>query len=44
MKKWVTCCVVVGSAVAVGLVVRQILVDLSDNANLWKSVTDTVED
>lgn len=44
MKKWFTCCVAVGSVVAVGIVVRQILVDLSDNADLWTSVTDTVED
>ena len=44
MKKWVTCCVAVGSVVAVGIVVRQILVDLSDNADLGTSVTDTVED
>ena len=44
MKKWVTCCVAVGSVVAVGIVVRQILVDLSDNVDLWKSVTDAVED
>ncbi len=44
MKKWVTCCVAVGSVVAVGIVVRQILVDLSDNADLWMSVTDAVED
>ena len=43
MKKWVTCCVAVGSVVAVGIVVRQILIDLSDNVDLWKSVTDTVE-
>ena len=43
MKKWVTCCVAVGSVVAVGIVVRQILVDLSDNVDLWKCVTDTVE-
>jgi len=43
MKKWVTCCVAVGSVVAVGIVVRQVLVDLSDNVDLWKSVTDTVE-
>ena len=44
MKKWVTCCVAVGSVVAVGIVVRQVLVDLSDNVDLWTSVTDTVED
>ena len=44
MKKWVTCCVAVGSFVAVGIAVRQILVDLSDNADLWTSVTDAVED
>jgi len=44
VKKWVTCCVAVGSVVAVGIVVRQVLVDLSDNADLWTSVTDTVED
>ena len=37
MKKWVTCCVAVGSVVAVGIIVRQILVDLSDNADLWKT-------
>ena len=37
MKKWVTCCVAVGSVVAVGIAVRQILVDLSDNADLWTS-------
>ena len=44
MKKLVTCCVAVGSVVAVGIVVRQVLVDLSDNADLWTSVTDTAED
>ena len=44
MKKWVTCCVAVGSVVAVGIVVRQVLVDLSDNTDLWTSVTDTAED
>lgn len=44
MKKWVTCCVAVGSVVTVGIVVRQVLVDLSDNADLWTSVTDTAED
>ena len=43
MKKWVTCCVAVGFVVAVGIVVRQVLVDLSDNADLWTSVTDIVE-
>ena len=43
MKKWATCLVAVGSAVAVGLVVRQIVHDLSDNAELWTSVTDAVE-
>ena len=26
MKKWVTCCVAVGSVVAVGIAVRQILI------------------
>jgi hypothetical protein len=44
MKKLVTCCVAVGSVVAVGIVVRQVLLDLSDNADLWMSVTDVVED
>ena len=44
MKKLVTCCVAVGSVVAIGIVVRQVLVDLSDNADLWTSVTDTAED
>lgn len=44
MNKWVTCCVAVGSVVAIGIVVRQVLVDLSDNADLWTSVTDTAED
>lgn len=43
MKKMVACCVAVGSVVAVGIVVRQVLLDLSDNADLWMSVTDTVE-
>ena len=43
MKKWATCLVAVGSAVVVGLVVRQIVYDLSDNAELWTSVTDAVE-
>ena len=43
MKKWATCLVAVGSAVAVGLVVRQIVHDLSDNAELWTAVTDAVE-
>lgn len=41
MKKLVTCCVAVGSVVAVGIVVRQILLDLSDNADLWMSVTES---
>lgn len=44
MKKLFTCCVAVGSVVAVGIVVRQVLLDLSDNADLWMSVTDVVED
>lgn len=43
MKKLVACCVTVGSVVAVGIVIRQVLLDLSDNADLWMSVTDTVE-
>ncbi|QWW19581.1 hypothetical protein I6B53_00045 [Schaalia sp. 19OD2882] len=41
MKKWVTTLALVGTAVAVGLVVRQIVQDLSTDAELWQSVTDT---
>ncbi len=40
MKKWVTTLVAIGGAVAVGLIVRQVVQDLSDNAQLWRSVTD----
>ena len=40
MKKWITTLVVVGGLVAVGLVVRQIVEDLSDSVDLWQSVTD----
>lgn len=40
MKKWITALSAVAAAVAVGVVVRQILEDLSDNVELWKSVTD----
>lgn len=40
MNKWITAFVVVAAAVAVGLVVRQVAQDLSDNAELWRSVTD----
>ena len=43
MKKWITTLVAVGSAVAVGLVIRQVVQDLSDNADLWTSVTDNPE-
>ena len=40
MKKWITTLAVVGGLVAAGLVIRQIAQDLSENAELWKSVTD----
>ena len=38
MRKWVGATVV--AAAAVGVAVRQVMQDLSDNAELWKSVTD----
>ena len=40
MKKWITALSAVTVAVAVGVVIRQIFEDLSDNVELWKSVTD----
>lgn len=40
MKKWITALSALATAVAAGIVVRQILEDLSDNVELWKSVTD----
>ncbi len=40
MKKWITTLALVGTVVVVGLVVRQIVQDLSTDAELWKSVTD----
>lgn len=40
MKKWVGTTVLVVAVAAVGLAARQIVQDLSDNAELWKSVTD----
>lgn len=40
MKKLITTLVAVSSAAALGLVVRQVAQDLSDNAGLWRSVTD----
>lgn len=40
MKKWITTLAAVGTAAAMGLVVRQVMEDLSTNADLWRSVTD----
>ncbi len=40
MKKWMTALGAVGLAVVVGLLVRRMAQDLSDNARLWRSVTD----
>ncbi len=40
MKKWIATLAGVGAAVAVGLMIRQVCEDLSDNVALWKSVTD----
>ncbi|MCD4550106.1 MULTISPECIES: DLW-39 family protein [unclassified Schaalia] len=40
MRKWITTLTVVSGVLVAGLVIRQIMQDLSDNANLWKSVTD----
>lgn len=40
MKKWIPALICVGAAVITGLVVRQVVQDLSDSAELWNSVTD----
>lgn len=40
MNKWVVSALAIGTAIAVGLTVRQVARDLSDRAILWKSVTD----
>lgn len=40
MKKWMTALVAVGAAVVAGFVIRQVMEDFSDNAELWRSVTD----
>ena len=42
MKKFVKTLSLVASVAAVGLVVRQICQDLSDNEELWTSLTDDV--
>jgi hypothetical protein len=43
VNKWVTALAAVGAAVLAGLLVRQVAADLSDNAQLWRSVTDDPE-
>ena len=40
MRKWMSTLVAVAVAAAAGLVIRQVAQDLSDNAHLWRSVTD----
>lgn len=40
MKKWIRVLSTVAAAVAIGVVVRQVCQDLSDNAELWSSVTE----
>lgn len=40
MKKLAKGLILVATVSAVGLVVRQIVQDLSEDARLWKSVTD----
>ncbi|MBB6333573.1 DLW-39 family protein [Schaalia hyovaginalis] len=44
MKKWIGVLSTVAAAVAIGIVIRQISQDLSDNVELWKSVTDETLD
>lgn len=39
-KKWIAALGTVGTALVAGLAVRQVVQDLSDNANLWRTVTD----
>ncbi|MDO4259945.1 MAG: DLW-39 family protein [Actinomycetaceae bacterium] len=41
MKKWITTLAVIGSVAVVGVIIHQIRQDLSEDAELWKSVTDT---
>jgi len=40
VKKWIATLAAVGTAAAIGLVIRQIGQDLDTNAALWRSVTD----
>ena len=42
MKKFVKTLSLVACVAAVGLAVRQVLQDLSDNEELWTSVTDDI--
>ncbi len=40
MRKWMAGLGAVGMAVAVSLLIRRMAQDLSDNAQLWRSITD----
>jgi len=40
MRKWMTALGAVGLSIVVGLLVRRTAQDLSDNAQLWRSITD----
>ena len=44
MKKGIRVLSTLAAAVVIGVVVRQIFQDLSDNAELWESVTDDTWD
>ncbi|WP_231367302.1 MULTISPECIES: DLW-39 family protein [unclassified Schaalia] len=43
MKKFLTTTVALSFSVVLGLVIRQVVLDLSDRADLWNSVTDAVD-
>ena len=43
MKKAITTITALAGAAIAGIVVRQIAQDLSNNADLWRSVTDEYE-
>lgn len=40
MNKWVFSALAIGTTVVTGLIIHQVVQDLSDCAKLWKSVTD----
>ena len=43
MRTWIATVIAIAGALIAGLAIRQVVNDLSDNADLWQSVTDAPE-